>query len=523
MPGFDARIENTVPREATDEERKRLFEIGAARQELATQILALEKKITEEKTVKQKAAVDESIKANEAEFARQKEFLARQDASDAKYKSQLDTNQRNADAIRAQGSAEAQLAVEIAKVNSLRNVGNGLTDAEADAAIARLKAERQATLDLQVVDAAKNDLEVKQLAINQQLANLEGDFTRTDADKWAEKKKLQEDALTAAKAYLAVMVEIRSRATTEDAKRIGDTNVRGAAKDEGNAQAAVSRGGADPNSFIDQIRLNMTNLNEEWGTMAQQMGDVFKTTISSAVDGISRSISGLVKGTMTWGMALRNIGSNILSGVIDAISRMFAQWAVGKLATFVLDKTLGAASAAAAVAIAAPTALALSALWVGPATLASIASFGAADAAGTAGIAASLIATKSISLVPGYDVGGYTPGGPKNKPAGVVHAGEWVAPQWMTGSPIFGPMIASLEGARSGGGLNLSPNLARPDYGSGGSRGGRSGASGDGSGDTVLQHTTAFFDDRESAESWLKGRDGVRHIIDVMQKHSHLL
>ncbi|EIP96877.1 hypothetical protein OpiT1DRAFT_01304 [Opitutaceae bacterium TAV1] len=48
----------------------------------------------------------------------------------------------------------------------------------------------------------------------------------------------------------------------------------------------------------------------------------------------------------------------------------------------------------------------------------------------------------------GFSIGGPTGPGEKYKPAGVVHAGEWVAPQWMVKSPRVGPMISALEHMR---------------------------------------------------------------------------
>jgi hypothetical protein len=47
--------------------------------------------------------------------------------------------------------------------------------------------------------------------------------------------------------------------------------------------------------------------------------------------------------------------------------------------------------------------------------------------------------------------GGYTGDGPKYKPAGIVHAGEWVANQELVKSPITGPIISLLEGIRTNG------------------------------------------------------------------------
>ena len=51
----------------------------------------------------------------------------------------------------------------------------------------------------------------------------------------------------------------------------------------------------------------------------------------------------------------------------------------------------------------------------------------------------------------GYSEGGYTGSGDKHQRAGVVHAGEWVAPMEMVQSPVTAPMIAWLEHQRRAG------------------------------------------------------------------------
>lgn len=53
------------------------------------------------------------------------------------------------------------------------------------------------------------------------------------------------------------------------------------------------------------------------------------------------------------------------------------------------------------------------------------------------------------STAPGFAAGGFTEQGPKNKPVGVVHGGEWVAPQWQVNHPKYSPIIKWLEGERS--------------------------------------------------------------------------
>lgn len=47
-----------------------------------------------------------------------------------------------------------------------------------------------------------------------------------------------------------------------------------------------------------------------------------------------------------------------------------------------------------------------------------------------------------------FYTGGFTGSGGKYQPAGIVHAGEWVANQDMVASPVTGPIIRALEGYR---------------------------------------------------------------------------
>lgn len=59
------------------------------------------------------------------------------------------------------------------------------------------------------------------------------------------------------------------------------------------------------------------------------------------------------------------------------------------------------------------------------------------------------IATIAAQAIKGFDQGGYTSPGHRLKPAGIVHAGEWVAPQWQVNHPHFGRIIEMLEQARA--------------------------------------------------------------------------
>jgi len=144
------------------------------------------------------------------------------------------------------------------------------------------------------------------------------------------------------------------------------------------------------------------------GTTAQMVGRAMTTFIGGAVDSIAGGIKGLLSSTMSWGQALRSIAGGILNSVVDAISRMFAEWIVGRLLVSATEKTAAASEAVAK----APSAL-----------LTSITSYGAAAAIGIAALLAAMSA-----LGGGFQSGGFTGAGPSGEPAGVVHRGEYVVP-----------------------------------------------------------------------------------------------
>jgi hypothetical protein len=75
----------------------------------------------------------------------------------------------------------------------------------------------------------------------------------------------------------------------------------------------------------------------------------------------------------------------------------------------------------------------------------------AAAAAIVAGLANVRQIMKVNTSTKGYSIGGFTGPGDKNKPAGMVHAGEWVAPARMVSAPDTGAIIQALEYSRVNG------------------------------------------------------------------------
>lgn len=71
----------------------------------------------------------------------------------------------------------------------------------------------------------------------------------------------------------------------------------------------------------------------------------------------------------------------------------------------------------------------------------------AAISAGAIQIAA-LKKQQQAAEAQGYAVGGFTPEGDENEPAGIVHKGEWVASQRLLRSPVARPMIEALDYAQ---------------------------------------------------------------------------
>jgi len=198
----------------------------------------------------------------------------------------------------------------------------------------------------------------------------------------------------------------------------------------------------------------------EAGMQMGSLWDNVSNSIVSVADGMRNSIGGALQGlmnqTMSWGDALRSIATGFGQSMIQAIADIASRWimeqglmvlkyAASKAKMFAIDEAFGAKSLALSLASAAKNLVA----WIPSAIAASISSFGAAAAIGAAAVTA--------LLAGGFEAGGYTGPGGKKQVAGVVHKGEWVAPQSMVKDPVYGPLIASLEAARTGRGqINYS-------------------------------------------------------------------
>jgi len=188
--------------------------------------------------------------------------------------------------------------------------------------------------------------------------------------------------------------------------------------------------GPDPLSWAQTFRAAMIDIVDAWGGLAAQMAGAFRSAWESAIASISDGITGLIVGTRTWAQALSQIGLGILQHIVHSIVQIGVRW----VATQLLVATVGRSLLAGALATAAPAAAAAAAQWTPAAIAASTATMGGAAIAGAAALTnaaastAPVMAALSAVALPGYQSGGYTGAGPDNRPAGIVHAGEWVMP-----------------------------------------------------------------------------------------------
>lgn len=155
----------------------------------------------------------------------------------------------------------------------------------------------------------------------------------------------------------------------------------------------------DPRSLPQQMAASWVALQNQIGTVAQNVAGMFSNVVGGAISNVSAGISGLIKGTTTWANVLMNIGGSILDTVIDGIVKMFVAWIAGSIKKSTVEKANATAEAAAK----APGAL-----------MDSISSFGVAAAVGVA----ALLAAMAIS-------GAFAEGGrpPSGRPALVGERG----------------------------------------------------------------------------------------------------
>jgi len=243
----------------------------------------------------------------------------------------------------------------------------------------------------------------------------------------------------------------------------------------------------DSYNFFGRMKQTIREIAAEIGSTTEIIARNFKTFIGGAIDALANGISGLIQGTLTWGNALRQIGSSIMTAIISSIARMFAQWIVGRLAV----KAVEVASSAAEAAAKAPSALMSSIASYGTATIVGIALFLAALGVG---IAAAAGAFAGGGLVKGQG------GAKSDNILARLSNGEYVIPAGAVqayGAAYFDQFRSPSAASQPTSGSAAAAAQSRPRLNFG------------------------FFDNRSEMRDWAYSQEGETVILDVVGRNKH--
>ncbi|KGA31113.1 phage tail length tape measure family protein [Pectobacterium odoriferum] len=203
-------------------------------------------------------------------------------------------------------------------------------------------------------------------------------------------------------------------------------------------------------------------------TLYESVTSATSSILTSTENAISSNLSAMVKSTESLSDGLKNMAAGMGTAVIDALTKMAAQWLVYQAVQLVVGKT--AAAGASSSMIAQATAMSQIAAINAYASAAAIpivgwtlapAAMAAAQATTAPFIAAVAASSAAMTAGAGFKSGGYTGGSSVNEVRGPVHGKEYVFDAAAT--KRIG--VSNLEALRNGGSLDAT--LSRPGYGTG--------------------------------------------------------
>ncbi|MDR3458011.1 MAG: hypothetical protein P4N60_11235 [Verrucomicrobiae bacterium] len=286
------------------------------------------------------------------------------------------------------------------------------TDKVTSAAKERLASEKAYTAELQKQAQLKQ--EIARAETGAQLHAIQSNPMLTADQKAQQSIPLYQQQMAQNQQAITGLTGIASTTTDESArleaqKQIADLMQK---QVELKTQLDAAQG---QNSFSYQMQSAMVSL-QNMNNLAKETAGIFTGAFNTAIGSISKGITGLIMGTMSWAQALRQIASTILNQVIQSIVEMGVRMIATQLMTFLFGRGLATTGVAAAEA----EAKILTAANTAPAALAAIASYGGAVAA-----AVPVWAIAAMGAA-GFSEGGYTGDGGMFDPAGIVHRGEFV-------------------------------------------------------------------------------------------------
>jgi hypothetical protein len=272
------------------------------------------------------------------------------------------------------------------------------------AAVKKLNEEEQRELLTTTRNAA--DILSESLRLKRDTALNDPDLTRNERNKIALQTIRQENELIRQRVEMNQQILRNESAPQENKETAAQDNLVMLARQ---VELQRLKTDLDP-GFFTTMRRNLIALSDEWTNLGVNVANVLTRGIQSAIDATADSIMGLIDGTMTWGQAFSRVARQIIADIL----RVILQWIAGKLIMMALEKvfskTIGATAAT--------TAAQLNAYWAPAAVNASIASYGAAAAAGLTLYTASLtsgvamgVGMSAGSAALAFEKGGLVPGG----------------------------------------------------------------------------------------------------------------
>jgi hypothetical protein len=329
--------------------------------------------------------------------------------------------------------------------------------------------------------------------INAQRAASEGSWLTTSAQKFRERKQLLEAEYKVIVDQIRAYEQMRELAVTAEERQQIEGRISALGAQGVGVMTQRQSMGPDPQSFGQNFQATVVQLQNQFGTVAQQMASTFADVFNSAISSISNGITGLILGTMSWGQALAMIGTTILTTIVQSIVQMGVRW----VATQILMATVGKSIMAASLAATVPIAAASSAVWATPATLATIASYGAAAAAAPGFIlgAQGMVLAQSLAA---FREGGYTGDGNPNDVAGIVHRGEFVVPADAVDRIGLSTLQAMTAAGSSDPGAFTSSAAPGP-----------------------ITLNMGVFDNPARLNDWARSNEGRTVLVDIMRQHAH--
>lgn len=198
----------------------------------------------------------------------------------------------------------------------------------------------------------------------------------------------------------------------------------------------------------------------QWQLLSQQ--SVGYNALTSAVDSFGGNASNILTGLATKTMTLEEAGASLGRTMLNSVVNSYVQMGVEALKNYILGQTLGAASVASSVGMAATTASA----WAPAAALASLATLGTNAAPASAGI------TSTVGLASGLALAGARYNGGPVSAGSMYQVGEGGKPeiyQASTGKQYMIPgdngKVISNKDMQSGGGVSVQVNVINQSTG----------------------------------------------------------